>query len=229
MIPRATVLALAYLAGSVPFSNLVAHQRASVDLRDVGSGTVSGSSLMEVAGFGPLAVAGVADVAKGAVGPLLAGPDRPVLAALAGGVGVCGHNWSIWLRGAGGRGISPAIGALLVGHWLGALTLLAGLSFRAVRATGLGGFVADMAVVPVLARTDGRSGAMAGAGVVIPMLAKRLLGNNPPVDRDLATYGARLVLDRGGWTRPWVWRGWSTARRPCRRGSSNVTASWSCP
>jgi len=197
-----SVLALSYLAGSVPFSNLVAHQRASVDLRDVGTGTVSGSGLLEVAGFGPLAVAGLAEVAKGAVGPLLAGRDRPALAALASAAAVCGHNWSIWLGGAGGRGISPAIGALLVCHRPGAVTLLAGLSFRAVRATGLGGFLADVAVVPVLARTGGRPGAIIGAAVVIPMLTKRLLGNRPPTTRDLATYGARLVFDRDEWTRP---------------------------
>ena len=197
-----SVVVLAYLAGSVPFSNIVARRQVSVDLRDVGSGTVSGTSLMEVAGFGPLAVAGIADVAKGAVGPLLAGPDRPALAALGGAAGVCGHNWSIWLKGAGGRGISPAVGALIVRNWPGAAVLLGGLSFRAVRATGLGGLAADVAVVPVLARTRGRTGAMAGGAVVLPMLVKRLLGNRPPANRDLATYSARLVFDRDSWTRP---------------------------
>ncbi len=195
------VVAISYLAGSIPFSNLAARRRASVDLRDVGIGTVSGSALYEVAGFGPLAVAGVADVAKGAVGPLLAGPDRPVLAALAGAVAVCGHDWSIWMGGAGGRGISPAIGALLVHHWPGAVVLLGGLSFRVVGATGLGGFLADLAVIPVLARTRGVSGALAGGAVVAPMLAKRLLGNRPPTTRDCSSYAARLVFDRDEWKR----------------------------
>jgi glycerol-3-phosphate acyltransferase PlsY len=190
------VVAISYLAGSIPFSNLAARKRAAVDLRDVGTGTVSGSGLYEVAGFGALAMAGVADVAKGAVGPLLAGPDRPALAALASAAGVGGHNWSVWLGGAGGRGISPATGALLVRDWPGAVTLMAGLSFKAVHATGLGGFLADMAVVPVLARTRGSAGALMGLAVVTPMLAKRLVGNRPPVRRDLATYATRLVFDR---------------------------------
>jgi acyl phosphate:glycerol-3-phosphate acyltransferase len=195
------VLTVSYLAGSVPFSNLVARARASVDLRQVGTGTVSGSALYDAAGFGALAAGGVADVAKGAVGPWLAGPDRPVLAAAAGGVAVCGHDWSIWLGGAGGRGISPAIGALLVHQWPGAAVLLAGLSFRVVRATGLGGFLADVALVPVLARVRGREGALAGLGVVTPMLVKRMLGNRPPATRDLRTYLARLVFDRDEWGR----------------------------
>lgn len=195
------VVGLSYLAGSVPFSNLAARAGASVDLRDVGTGTVSGTALFEVTGFGPLAAAGVADVAKGAIGPWLAGPDRPVLAAIAGGAAVCGHDWSIWLGGAGGRGISPAIGALLVHHWPGAAVLVAGLSFRVVHATGLGGFLADLALLPVLARTRGPAGVLAGAAVATPMLAKRLLGNRPPATRDVSTYLARLVLDRDRWAR----------------------------
>jgi acyl phosphate:glycerol-3-phosphate acyltransferase len=157
---------------------------------------VSGAGLYEVAGFGALAVAGVADVAKGAVGPLLAGPDRPALAALATAAGVVGHNWSIWLGGAGGRGISPAMGALLVRDWPGTATLMAGLSCKAVEATGLGGFLADLALVPVLARARGSAGALMGAAVTAPMLAKRLVGNRPPVRRDLMTYATRLVYDR---------------------------------
>src|SRR5437763_12803090 len=106
------VLATSYLVGAIPFSNLMARRRRGVDLRTIGSGTVSGTSLYNVAGFGALALAGVCDVAKGSVGPLLAGRDRPGLQAAACGAAVAGHNWSPFLGGAGGRGISPAIGAL---------------------------------------------------------------------------------------------------------------------
>jgi glycerol-3-phosphate acyltransferase PlsY len=191
-----TVAGTAFVAGAVPFSNLAARRRAGVDLRDVGTGTVSGTSLYEVAGFGPLAVAGVCDVAKGAVGPLLAGRDRPVLAAVAGGLAVAGHNWSPFLSGAGGRGLSPAIGALLPRAWPGAVVVLGGMALgRMARKTGLGSFVAQCAVVPVLARTFGRDAALAGACVVAPMWAKRLAGNAPPLRRDLTTYLRRLVFD----------------------------------
>jgi glycerol-3-phosphate acyltransferase PlsY len=199
-LPPVAVVAASYLAGSVPFSNLAARRRAAVDLREVGTGTVSGTALYQVAGFGALAVAGLADVAKGALGPVLAGPDRPGLAAAAGAATVCGHNWSIWLGGAGGRGISPALGALLVRDRPGAAVLLAGLSFRVVEATGLGGFLADVTLVPVLARTKGSAGARLGAALVLPMLAKRVVGNRAPVRRDLRTYGARLLLDRDDWS-----------------------------
>ena len=194
------VVGAAYLAGAIPFSNLMARRARGVDLRSVGTGTVSGTSLYEVAGFVPLAVAGICDVAKGAVGPALAGRDRPGLAAVAAAAGVVGHNWSPFLRGAGGRGISPALGALAVRNWPGTAVLLGGMTAgRLAHHTGLGSLVADVAVVPLLARTRGRAGALVGAGVLAPMVVKRLLGNRRPERVSPSTYAARLVFDRDTW------------------------------
>src|SRR5262249_61314849 len=135
------VLVVAFVAGSIPFSNLGARLTRGVDLRTVGSGTVSGTSLFRVAGFPALAVAGVLDVGKGALGPALAGGDRATLAAFAGGLAVGGHNWSPFLRGAGGRGVAPAGGALLVQAWPGGGLLLGALVVGELcRETGPGGF-----------------------------------------------------------------------------------------
>jgi glycerol-3-phosphate acyltransferase PlsY len=194
----AVVVAASYLAGAIPFSNLMANRRRGVDLRRVGSGTVSGTSLYQVAGFGALAVAGVCDVAKGAVGPLLAGRRRPELQAVACAAAVAGHNWSPFLRGAGGRGISPAIGALGAAAPAGSGVLLAGMVLgRLGGETAIGSLAADVLLVPVLERTDGRRGVLAGAGVVAVMLAKRLAGNAPPPSRQRGRiYLSRLVLDR---------------------------------
>ena len=187
----------AYLVGAIPFSNIAARRLGGVDLRRVGTGTVSGTGLFAVAGLGPLMLAGILDVAKGAVGPLLAGGDDPVRRALAAAAGVSGHNWSPWLSGAGGRGISPAIGALLPAAPAGAATLLAGLAGgRAAGETAVGCLVADAAVVPVSARAHGRDGALCAAGVLVPILAKRLAGNAPPARRRPTTYVWRLVFDR---------------------------------
>jgi acyl phosphate:glycerol-3-phosphate acyltransferase len=195
--PRAAaVIALGWLAGSIPLSNIAARIRAGVDLREVGGGTVSGTALHGVAGFGPLAVAGVCDIAKGAVGPVLAGRDRPMLAATAAVASVAGHNWSPWLGGAGGRGISVAMGSLVVQGWPGTVVLASGLAAgRLCRQTGLGSFVADVALVPVLARTRGRAGLLAGAGVAGVMLAKRIAGNRPPARPTVDVYLHRLLYD----------------------------------
>lgn len=190
---------VAFLVGAVPFSNIAARLRVGIDLRTVGSGTVSGTNLHRVAGFGPLAIAGVCDIGKGALGPLLATADRPVLAAIAGGCGVVGHNWSPFLSGAGGRGISPAIGALLARAWPGAVLLLGALAAgRLARQTGLASFLAQVALAPLLAATHGRSGALVGICVAAPMLTKRVLGNARPARRDARVYVRRLLFDHDG-------------------------------
>jgi glycerol-3-phosphate acyltransferase PlsY len=110
---------------------------------------------------------------------------------------VVGHNWSPFLRGAGGRGVAPALGALLVQAWPGAVLLLGGLVVgKALRQTGLGGFVAEVLLTPVLAVLEGAAGALAGAAVVVPMLVKRIAGNGRPTRKDARTYLTRLLYDR---------------------------------
>ncbi len=192
------VVGAGYLAGAIPFANLIARATKGVDLREVGTGTVSGTGLFYETGLKPLLAAGILDVAKGTVGPLLAGKDRPALAAAAGGAAVVGHNWSLFLRGAGGRGISPAMGAMLVNGWQGSLVLLAGIAGgRAVRLTSVGAFLAYLGLVPALKATRGRDGASAAAAVVAPMLLKRLAGNRPPPDsRRSETLLLRLIFDQ---------------------------------
>ena len=192
----AGILLLSFVGGSVPFSNIAARSVSGVDLRKFGGGTVSGTALYRVAGFWPLAVAGILDVTKGAVGPLIA-DDRTVVAAIAGGLAVAGHNWSPFLRGAGGRGVAPALGALLVTAWPGSVLLLVGLlAGKFFRNTGMGGFVAELALTPVLAIWGGGVAAFAGACVAVPMLVKRVLGNSRPVGERRRVYVYRLLYDR---------------------------------
>ncbi len=189
-LPPTAVLAGAYLAGAVPFSNLIAHAIKGIDLRRVGTGTVSGTGLYYQTGLEPLLVAGILDVAKGTVGPLLAGKRRPYLAALAGGTAVAGHNWSIFLRGAGGRGISPAMGSLLINGWQGSTILLGGIAAgRVVRMTSIGAFASYVMLIPVLRAAAGKRGATAATAVLVPILLKRVMGNTPPAS-------ARVVLNR---------------------------------
>jgi len=194
----AAVLLLSFAAGAIPFSYLAGRRARGVDLRRVGTGTVSGTSLYRVAGFGPLAAAGVLEVAKGAVGPAVAtAAGRPALAAVAGGAAVVGHNWSPFLRGAGGRGISPALGALLVVAWPAAVLLLAGMILGKVFGeTAVGALVAEIALTPVLALTHGAVGALAGVSVAIPMLVKRVVGNAPAPAPRARTYRNRILFDR---------------------------------
>jgi glycerol-3-phosphate acyltransferase PlsY len=111
---------------------------------------------------------------------------------------VAGHNWSPFLRGAGGRGSSPAVGALGVVAWPGSLVLLAGMAGgKLVGQAAPGSLLAQAALVPVLARARGGRGALAGAAVLAPMLVKRLAGNARAAgERPARIYLNRLLLDR---------------------------------
>jgi glycerol-3-phosphate acyltransferase PlsY len=177
-LPGPAVILAAYVIGSIPFSGLLARKLEGVDLRTVGTGTVSGTGLFRVAGLGPLLVGGILDLAKGSAGPLLAGAHRPTLQVAAGAAGVTGHNWSMFLGGAGGRGISPAMGALTVLAPEGAAVLLTGLAVgRSIRATSLGALGSYLALVPVLSRTRGRRGGLIAVTLIAPLLLKRIAGN----------------------------------------------------
>ncbi len=207
------VAAASFLAASVPFSQLAARRFAGADLRRVGNGTVSGTALYDVAGFWPLAAAGILEVAKGAVGPALArraalwaaqdpppGRVRSHLGALAACTAIAGHDWSPWLGGAGGRGLSPALGATLVLAPEGTAVLVLGMAIgRLLRQSGIATLLASLALPVVLGVRRGRSGAVLGLCICVPMLAKRVLGNSPlrsapgaPISRLVS----RLVFDR---------------------------------
>ncbi|MGH9103197.1 MAG: glycerol-3-phosphate acyltransferase, partial [Acidimicrobiales bacterium] len=184
--------------GTMPFSNLAARRLAGVDLRGIGSGTVSGTGLYEVTGFGPLAVVGCLELAKGAFGPVLAGRHRRRLAAGAAFAGICGHNWSPWLGWSGGRGLSPALGAGLVLAPEATATLGLGLGAgRIARHTGLSCGLGLAALFPLLSRTRGRDGTAVALAIALPLAVKRLTGNGrPKPGSPRSVYLSRLLLDR---------------------------------
>jgi glycerol-3-phosphate acyltransferase PlsY len=192
------VVGISYLVGSLPLTQIAAWALRRVDLRTVGNGTVSGTGLYEVTGFGPLAVVGVLELAKGSIGPLLAGPDRSYTRAAAAGAAVAGHNWSPFLRLAGGRGLTPAMGAALIAAPEGTAWLAAGLVIgRLAGETALGCFAAIVTLPAALAGFRGRAGLATGAALAGPMLLKRVMGNAPaagPGRRHV--YVLRLLLDR---------------------------------
>jgi acyl phosphate:glycerol-3-phosphate acyltransferase len=206
----AAFLVGAFLVGAIPFAYLTARLLAGVDLRRVGTGTVSGTGVGETVGFWPMAASGVLDITKGILAVVFLYESHPMLAACCAGAAAIGHNWSPFLRGAGGRALSVALGVTLVMAWPGLLVLAFGMGvFRIFRQTGLGSFLAQVALLPVLVLTAGwplasgwpttvqdpAVGAVLGAALVLPMWAKRLLGNDPGRRHRPAVYLSRLIFD----------------------------------
>ena len=112
MVIDVLALLLAFVAGSVPFSWLIARYRYGVDLREIGDGNVGGGNLLEHAGMLPGIAAMLLDIIKGAAAIAfaiaVAGDEWVVFTA--GAIAIVGHAFPPWLGFAGGRGASPAIG-----------------------------------------------------------------------------------------------------------------------
>jgi len=120
---------IGYLLGSIPSAYIVTRLAIDKDVRHLGGGNVGGLNVFREVGPWPALAVGIADVGKGIAAVaiaywLLAVP--PLFVLLAGLSAVIGHNWMVFLKFSGGKGMGPAIGALamvmpLYGHWQGLL------------------------------------------------------------------------------------------------------------
>jgi len=106
----------AYLLGSLPSAYLVVRWAKGPDLRAVESGSVGALNAFRATGLGWVGVVVlILDVAKGVLAVLLAGDGAgPATQALVATMVVAGHNYPVWLRGKGGKGLAAAAGALSV-------------------------------------------------------------------------------------------------------------------
>ncbi len=123
-----SVLLAGYLLGSIPFGLLVSRHMAKRDIRRFGSGKIGATNVLRVVGKKAAALVALGDILKGAAAVLAAGfifrgeyavavgsplwwtiRSAPVLGALA---AMAGHNWSIFLRFRGGRGVATFFGGL---------------------------------------------------------------------------------------------------------------------
>jgi glycerol-3-phosphate acyltransferase PlsY len=105
-----------YLLGSIPTSYLAGRWLKGRDLRRYGSGTVSGSGVYEHVARWAVIPVGLFDIGKAAL-PTWLGLSLELgegVAAAAGLAAVAGHNWPIFLRFSGGRGLGTFMGMLLV-------------------------------------------------------------------------------------------------------------------
>lgn len=116
MIVASILLVLAaYLLGSIPTAYWVGRWLRGRDLRRYGSGTVSGSMVYEHVARWAVVPVGLFDIGKAAFPTWLGlrlGLGYPV-ASVAGLAAIVGHNWPVFLRFTGGRGLGCFLGVLL--------------------------------------------------------------------------------------------------------------------
>jgi len=108
---------IGYLLGSIPSAYIAARLAVGKDIRQLGGGNVGGLNVFREVGLGAAAGASLADVGKGAASVAIAlwllEASAPVV-LLAGLASVIGHNWMIFLRFSGGKGMGSTFGSLFV-------------------------------------------------------------------------------------------------------------------
>lgn len=122
MIAAACVLIAAYLVGSVPSGYLIAKMVKRIDICKHGSGNMGATNVFRILGpaWGVL-VLGM-DIAKGylvvaVLAPLFysgpAGASELIFKLAVGFAAIAGHNWTVFLRFKGGKGVATSCGVFL--------------------------------------------------------------------------------------------------------------------
>jgi glycerol-3-phosphate acyltransferase PlsY len=182
----AILVAVGYLAGSLPFGLWLVRWRKGVDIRSVGSGNIGATNVWRTYGWKYGLPVMLLDVLKGLVPALLATIYVSSLAGvLAGGAAMIGHWRPLFLRfQRGGKmvatcagaflGVAPELAGIGAGIWI--------LLFLAFRYASLASIVSALSLAPIAAALDEpwpviAFGGIAGVGVLLLHKAnvKRLL------------------------------------------------------
>ncbi|MFQ5803049.1 MAG: glycerol-3-phosphate 1-O-acyltransferase PlsY [Candidatus Methylomirabilales bacterium] len=150
---------IAYLIGSIPFGLLISRAVGRVDIRQHGSGNIGTANVLRIMGKRAAALTLVGDLLKGFL-PVLAARLLGGAELFVAGVGIAavlGHNWSIYLRFTGGKGVATSFGVLLamtpLPAFFGLLVWLAVLLIY--RYTSLSAMVASVCIPPVILFSTG--------------------------------------------------------------------------
>lgn len=169
-----TLVCIAYLVGSIPFGLLVSWALARVDIRRHGSGNIGTANVLRIVGKWAATLTLLGDLLKGFL-PVVAALSLGASELWVAGVGlaaVLGHNWSVYLRFAGGKGVATSFGALLAMTPLPALLGL--LTWTAIvlifRYTSLAALIASVCIPPVILFRTG-----AGPYLAFSLLAALLI------------------------------------------------------
>ncbi|MFC1908003.1 glycerol-3-phosphate 1-O-acyltransferase PlsY [Chloroflexota bacterium] len=121
------VVLIGYLLGSIPFGVLIGKFGTKVDVRQHGSGKIGATNVLRTAGKKAAITVVSLDLLKGVLAVVFAGLIigrnylvvgdfalgmlvAQVAAALA---AMAGHNWSVFLKFKGGRGVATYVGGLI--------------------------------------------------------------------------------------------------------------------
>ena len=185
--------ALGYLAGSIPFGLILGRFAGLGDIRKQGSGNIGATNVLRTGRKDIAAATLILDACKGAAVALalqaLFGTEAGLVAGF---TAVLGHNFPVWLRFKGGKGVATSLGVLTAMAWpVGVGACLVWLAVAAAfRYSSLAALVA-LAASPflALALATGGTAIMAAGLAVLALIRHRanigrlLSGEEPRIGR----------------------------------------------
>ena len=186
-----------YLLGAIPNGLLIARLKG-VDLQKVGSGNIGATNVFRCVGKGWGVLAFVLDAVKGFVPafffPRLLETAPPWLGLACGVAAVAGHNWPVWLKFKGGKGVSTSAGMLLgiapAAVGIGFATFA--LAVAVTRIVSLGSILAAVAVPAAYLAMNGTDNPLL-AGALVAMGLLVIVKHRANVRRLLAGTEPRIV------------------------------------
>lgn len=131
----------AYLLGSVPTAYLVAKWSRGIDIRQYGSGNIGVSNILRSTSKWLAIPVTIFDIGKGVLAVWVAqllglGVMEQIVVGLA---AILGHNWPVFLRFQGGRGMLTSLGIILIlSPIIGLIILVVAYSLAPFRKLSLG-------------------------------------------------------------------------------------------
>ena len=136
-----------YLLGSIPWGLVLTRMAGLGDIRKIGSGNIGATNVLRTGHKFLAFLTLILDASKSAAAALIFIQFNEVAGIVAGFAAVLGHNFSIWLKFQGGKGVATSLGAILMVSWpVGVLTCCAWLliagTFRFSSAASMGSLAA---------------------------------------------------------------------------------------
>ncbi len=121
----AITAAAGYLLGCISMGVIVSKVYARIDIRKYGSGNAGMTNVMRTLGWAPGALAFAGDMLKGLLAAFIGKWLYGELGMCVGGLAaIIGHDWPVFFKFKGGKGISTSFGFILASNWVIALLLI---------------------------------------------------------------------------------------------------------
>ena len=121
-----SIILIAYLVGSIPFSLVISWLTNKQDIRQLGTGNAGASNTYLV--IGPIAalLTAILDILKGLIPTAFVWMffKNEAIVGLVGIAAICGHIWPVFFGFKGGKGVATAFGVFLFISWKMAILAL---------------------------------------------------------------------------------------------------------